>query len=138
MIKDKLLDLTEQTFTRKRSLYVACNEKRDVFSSAEHTKYMNHGNVKNVVTLSTVVWTNYLSDLAIKFIDKLKVSEEDKHRSPFLHTCYEKDFMMSFSEENQHDIIEAFKSNSKYLDDLLNTDHFILRFSLKGLQLNKA
>ena len=36
--------------------------------------------------------------------------------------CYETDFMLSLSDNNQTDIIEAFKSNSRYLDDLLNID----------------
>ena len=37
--------------------------------------------------------------------------------------CYERDFMMSFSVENQSEIIEAFSSTSRYLDDLLNIDN---------------
>ena len=37
--------------------------------------------------------------------------------------CYEKDFMLSLSEENQSDVIEAFNSTSQYLDDLLNIDN---------------
>ena len=31
--------------------------------------------------------------------------------------CYETDFMMSLSVENQFEIIEAFSSTSRYLDD---------------------
>ena len=37
--------------------------------------------------------------------------------------CYERDFMKSLSRENQADIIEAFNSTSRYLDDLLNIDN---------------
>ena len=37
--------------------------------------------------------------------------------------CYEKDFMLSLSDNNQADIIEAFNSTSRYLDDLLNIDN---------------
>ena len=33
-------------------------------------------------------------------------------------SCYERDFMKSLSRENQADIIEAFNSTSRYLDDL--------------------
>ena len=32
--------------------------------------------------------------------------------------CYERDFMKSLSRENQADIIEAFNSTPKYLNDL--------------------
>ena len=37
--------------------------------------------------------------------------------------CYEKDFRTSFSDVRQAEIIEAFKSTSRYLDDLLNIDN---------------
>ena len=37
--------------------------------------------------------------------------------------CYERDFMLSLSDNNQVDIIEAFNSTSRYLDDLLNIDN---------------
>ena len=37
--------------------------------------------------------------------------------------CYESDFMLFLSDNNQTDIIEAFNSTSRYLDDLLNIDN---------------
>ena len=37
--------------------------------------------------------------------------------------CYERDFVLSLSEDNQSDVIEAFSSVSRYLDDLLNIDN---------------
>ena len=37
--------------------------------------------------------------------------------------CYERDFMTSLSDVKQAEIIEAFKSTSRYLDDLLNIDN---------------
>ena len=37
--------------------------------------------------------------------------------------CYERDFMLSLSENNQSDAVEAFNSTSRYLDDLLNIDN---------------
>ena len=37
--------------------------------------------------------------------------------------CYDRDFMLSLSDNNQTDIIEAFNSTSRYLDDLLNIDN---------------
>ena len=41
----------------------------------------------------------------------------------FFLFCYERDFMTSLSNDNQVDIIEAFNSTSRYLDDLLNIDN---------------
>ena len=37
--------------------------------------------------------------------------------------CYERDFMLSISDDNQSEVIEAFNSTSRYLDDLLNIDN---------------
>ena len=36
--------------------------------------------------------------------------------------CYERDFMTSISDIKQAEIIEAFQSTSRYLDDLLKID----------------
>ena len=57
--------------------------------------------------------------------------------------CYERDFMLSLSDNNQADIIEAFNSTSRYLDDLLNIDNPYLEQMVgpiypTELQLNKA
>ena len=32
--------------------------------------------------------------------------------------CYERDFRLSLSDDNQSEVIEAFNSTSRYLDDL--------------------
>ena len=37
--------------------------------------------------------------------------------------CYERDFVLSLSDNNQADVIEAFNSTSRYLDDLINIDN---------------
>ena len=57
--------------------------------------------------------------------------------------CYERDFMLSLSEDNQSGVIEAFNSTSRYLDDLLNIDNnffdnMVIRICPSDLQLNKA
>ena len=40
--------------------------------------------------------------------------------------CYERDFLMSFSDDKQVDIIDAFNTTSRYLDDILNTNNVYL------------
>ena len=37
--------------------------------------------------------------------------------------CYERDFMDSLNNDNQADVIDAFSSTSRYLDDLWNIDN---------------
>ena len=57
--------------------------------------------------------------------------------------CYERNFMTSLSDIKQAEIIEAFKSTSRYLDDLLNIDNpyfegMFSRIYPPEPQLNKA
>ena len=61
----------------------------------------------------------------------------------FFLFCFERDFMLSLSEDNQSDVIEAFNSISRYLDDLLNIDDnlfdsMVNRIYPSKLQLNRA
>ena len=37
--------------------------------------------------------------------------------------CYERDFIMSLSGDKQTDIIDAFNTTSRYLDDILNINN---------------
>ena len=57
--------------------------------------------------------------------------------------CYERDSMIFLSDNYQADVIEAFKSTSKYLEDLLNIDNpyfegILNQIYLHQLQFNKA
>ena len=57
--------------------------------------------------------------------------------------CYEKDFMISITRDNQADIIEVFNSISRYFDGLLNIANVHLelmvdRIYTAELQLNKS
>ena len=56
---------------------------------------------------------------------------------------YEKDFMLSLPDDNRSEVIEAFNSTFRYLDDLLNIDNNLFystvnRISSSELQLKKA
>ena len=56
--------------------------------------------------------------------------------------CDERDFMLSHSDDNQSEVVEAF-SSSRYLDDLLNIDNnffdsMVNHIYPSELQLNKA
>ena len=54
--------------------------------------------------------------------------------------CYERDFMDSLNHDNQADVIEAFNSTSRYLDELLNPyfESMVKQIYPPELQLNKA
>ena len=57
--------------------------------------------------------------------------------------CYERDFMMSLSDDKKADIIDAFNTTFRYLDNIVNIDNAYLDTMLSliypsELQLNKA
>ena len=54
--------------------------------------------------------------------------------------CYESDYMLSPSDNNPPDVVEAFNSTSSYLDDLLNIDnpYFVSQIYPTEFQLNEA
>ena len=57
--------------------------------------------------------------------------------------CYERDFMMSLSDDKQADVIDAFNTTFRYLDDNLNVDNvyfdkMVNQIYPSELQLNKA
>ena len=57
--------------------------------------------------------------------------------------CYESDFMISLFDDKQADVIDAFNTTSRYLDDILNInnvyfDNMVSQIYPSELQLNKA
>ena len=57
--------------------------------------------------------------------------------------CYERDFMMSLSDDKQADVIDSFNTTSRYLNDILNInnvyfDNMVSQIYPSELHLNKA
>ena len=57
--------------------------------------------------------------------------------------CYERNFMMSLSDDKQADVIDAFNTTSRYLDDILIInnvyfDNMVSEIYPSELQLNRA
>ena len=126
IIKEKLTELIEQTFNREGLLYLACNDKNAFFTSQQPKLYKWWSCQKMCDVL------HYLLDtLFIRFGSKLYRQivgiPMGTNCAPLVADLflfrYERDFMLSLSDNNQTDIIEAFNSTSRYLDDLLNTDN---------------
>ena len=61
----------------------------------------------------------------------------------FFLFCYEKDFMISLSDDKHADVIDAINTTSRYLYDILNInnvyfDNLVSQIYLSELQLNKT
>ena len=70
LIKEKLTELIEQTFNRKGSLYLACNDKNAFFTSEQPKRY-KLWSCQKCVMRSIILWSIYLYDLVKNYIDKL-------------------------------------------------------------------
>ena len=146
LIKEKLTELIEQTFNREGSLYLACNDKNAFFLLLNNLNDINCGHVKMCDAL------HYLLDnIFIRFGSKLCRQivgiPMGTNCAPLVADlflfCYERDFMLPLSDNNQTDIIETFISTSRYLDDLLNINNpyfeqMVGQIYPTELQLNKA
>ena len=146
LIKDKLIDLINRTFIRENTQYLACNEESAFFTS---DVYNNHNLWSCQKVCDALVYL--LENIFIRFGTKLYRQTigipMGTNCTPLVadlfRFCYESNFMKSLSRGNQADIIEAFNSTSKYLDDLLNIDNFYFdqmvdRIYPTELQLNRA
>ena len=77
------------------------------------------------MTAYRLSWTNFILDLALSYTDKVLVFRwvQIVLLLYLFLFCYERDFMKDISNDNHADIIKAFNSTSRYLDDLLNIDN---------------
>ena len=146
LIKEKLTELIEQTFNREGSLSLACNDKNAFFTSEQPKRYKLWSCQKMCDALH-----HLLDNIFIRFGSKLYRQIVGIPMGTICASlvadlflfCYERDFMLSLSDNNQADIIEAFNSTSRYLDDLLNIDNpyfeqMVGQIYPTDLQLNKA
>ena len=146
LIKDKLIDLIERTFQREGSPYLACND-RNAFFTSEKTKKYHAWSCQNVCDALTFLLDNIFVRFGTKLYRQLVGIPMGTNCAPLVADlflfCYERDFMMSLSDNNQADVIDAFNTTSRYLDDILNINHvyfdnMVSQIYPSELQLNKA
>ena len=146
LIKDKVIDLIQRTFTRKGSLYLACNEKHAFFTSEEHTNH-NLWSCQKVCEALTYLLDNIFIRFGNKIYRQIVGILMGTNCAPLVADlflfCYERDFMVSLSNETQANVIDAFNSTSRYLDDLLNIDNLYFEQMVdkiypSELKLNRA
>ena len=148
LIKEKLLDLIERTFYKKEGkLYLACNDRKGVFTSADHYTGYHLWSCQNVCDALLFLLDNVYIRLGTKLYRQIVGNPMGNNCAPLVADlflfCYERDFMKDLSNDNQADIIKAFNSTSRYLDDLLNIDNpyfegMVNQIYPPELQLNKA
>ena len=126
LIKDKLTGLINQTFIRENTQYLASNEECAFFTS---DVYNNHNlwSCQKACDALVYLLDNIFIRIGIKLYRQTIGIPMGTNYAPLVADlflfCYERYFMKSLSHENQADIIKAFNSTSRYLDDLLNIEN---------------
>ena len=126
LIIEKLINLIEWTFKREGSPYIACNDRQAFFTS-EDTKRYKLWSCQNVCEALIYLLDNIYIRFGTKLYRQIVGIPMGTDCAPLVADLflfgYERDFMTSLSDVKQAEIIEAFKSTSRYLDDLLNIDN---------------
>ena len=145
LIKDKLIDLIERTFQREGSPYLACNDRNAFFTSEKHKNY-HAWSCQNVCDALTFLLDNFFIRFGTKLYRQVVGIPMGTNCAPLVADlflfCYERDFMMSLSDDKQADVIDAFNTTSRYLDDILNInnvyfDNIVIPVAITAIYLSK-
>ena len=140
--------MIERTFYKKEGeLCIACNDKKAFFISKDHYKGYHLWSCQNVCDALSFLLENIYIRFGTKLYRQIVGIPMGTNCAPLVADlflfCYERDFMKDLSSDNQADVIKAFNSMSRYLDDLLNIDNpyfegMVNQIYPSELQLNKA
>ena len=135
LIKEELTELIEQTFNRDGSLYLACNGK-NAFLTSEQPKRCKLWSCQKMCDALHYLLDNIFIRFGSKLYRQTVGIPIGTNCAPLVADlilfCYERDIMLSLSVNNQTDIIEAFNSTSRYLDEMVG------QIYPTELQLNEA
>jgi len=146
MIKDKLSKLIIKTFDREKRTYLACNAIHAYFTNEpvkHHTLWTCSEVCESLAFLLDNIFVRYGSAIYRQVIGiPMGTNCAPLVADLFLY-CFESEFMLSLKPDSQADIIKAFNSTSRYLDDIFNLDNpyfdgLISSIYPKELKLNKA
>ena len=118
LIKDKLIGLIERPFNGEGSPYLASND-RNAFFTLDYPKKYHAWSCQNVDDALTSLLDNIIIPFGTKLYRQVVGLPMGTNCAPLvadlLLFCYERDVMMSLSEDKQADIIDAFKNTSRYI-----------------------
>ena len=133
--------LVERTFQGEGSLYIACND-RNAFFTSDVVRNYNLWSRQKVCEALTFLLDNIYIIFCSKLYRRIVGIPMGTNCAPLVGDLflfwYEGNIVLSLSDDNQSDVIEAFNSTSRYLDDLLNIDNnffeaFSIEYTLQNL-----
>ena len=105
---------------------MACNEK-SVYFTSEQPKRIELGSCPKVCDALHYLLDNIFIRFGSSLYRQIVGIPMGTNCAPLVADlsllCYERDFMLSPSDNNQANVVEAFNSTSRYLDDLHITDY---------------
>ena len=108
----------KNTVQRESSLYIACND-RNFFYTSDAVRNYNLWSCQKVCEALTFLLDNIYIRFGSKLYRQIVGIPMGTNGAPLVADlflfCYERDFMLSLSEDTQSDVIEAFNSTSRYL-----------------------
>ena len=127
LIKEKLIELIEHTIKREGSIYFVCNESHAFITSEQPKRYTLWSCQKMCDALQHLVDNAFIL-FGLKLYRQIVGIPMGTNCATFAADFfyYERDFMLSLSDNNQTDIIEALNLTSRFLDVLLNMYNLIL------------
>ena len=113
--------------SKGKALFILLVMIRMLFSHLMQSEIIVYGLVRKCSKLSPLLLDNIYIRFGSKLYRQIVGIPMGTNCAPLVADlflfCYERDFMLSLSEDNQSDVIEAFNSTSRYLEDLLNIDN---------------
>ena len=111
LIKEKLLDLIEQTFYKKEGkLYLSCNDKKAFCNSTDHYRGYHLWSCQNVCDALSFLLDNIYIGFGTKLYRQIVGIPMGTNCAPLVADlflfCYERDFMKNLSSDNQADVIK--------------------------------
>ena len=120
---------------------------RNAFFTSEKPKKYHAWSCQNVSDALTFLLDNFFIRFGTKLYRQVVGIPMGTNCAPLVADLflfrYERDFMMSLSDDNQADVIDAFNTTSRYFDDILNInnvyfDNMASQKYPSELQSNKA
>ena len=131
----------------KENALLTLHETKGVHFSLQNSQKHHAWSCQNVCDALTFLLDNIFIRFGTKLYRQVAGIPMGTNCAPLVADlflfCYERDFMMSLSGDKQADIIGAFNTTSRYLDDILNInnnyfDNTVSQIYPAELQLNKA
>ena len=140
--------MIERPFYKKEGkLYLACNNKKAFFTSADHYRGYHLWSFQNVCDALSFLLDNIYIRFGTKLYRQSVGIPMGTNCAPLVADlflfCYKRCFMINLFSDNQADVIKASYLTSRYLDDFLNIDNpyfegMVNQMYPLELQLNRA